>query len=119
MNYWDGVGKMVKFARPCLKCGVLVQGESYCVEHKPVKIRKESPERKSIKQQRYDATYKKLAKYVRDNAIVCHLCGQGWREGDPWEADHIAPGVWGREYDLAPAHRSCNQSRGNKPLPGS
>ena len=107
---------MGRFARPCLKCGVLTTGESYCVEHKPVKIRKETPQRQAIKRERYDSTYKKLAKYVRDNAVFCHLCGQGWRADDPWEADHIAPGVWGREYELAPAHRSCNQRRGNKPI---
>jgi hypothetical protein len=105
---------MGRFPRPCVKCGVLVQGESYCVEHKPVKA--DTPERKAIKQQRYDATYRRLAKHIRMNAELCHLCGGGWREGDPWEADHIAPNTPGMEYALAPAHRSCNQRRGNKPI---
>jgi hypothetical protein len=110
---------MGRFSRPCLKCGILTSGESYCVEHKPVKIRTESPERRARKAQRYDSTYRRLAKYVRLTATRCHLCGEGPRYDDPWEADHLYPDQPGLEYELAPAHRSCNQRRGNKPLIGN
>ena len=95
---------------------MLTSGDSYCAEHKPVKIRNESAERKAVKRERYDSTYKRLSKWVRENTEVCHICGGGWRADDPWEADHLDPGNPDRKYDLAGAHRSCNQKRGNKAI---
>ena len=83
-----------------------------------MKIRHESAERKAIKRERYDATYKRIAKHIRDNTVTCHLCGQGWRPNDPWEADHLYPDDPSRKYELAGAHRSCNQRRGNKKIDG-
>ena len=109
-----------RFNRPCLKCGVLVRGASYCAEHQPVKVRNESPERTAKKRTKYDATYKRIAKFVRTHTEACHICGEGWRPNDPWEADHLYPDDPTRRYELAGAHRSCNQKRGNKPLnPGN
>ena len=65
----------------------------------------------------YQGAYKRLAKIVRDNATYCHICKEGSRLGDPWEADHLYPGTPVTSItQLAPAHRSCNASRGNKPL---
>lgn len=109
---------MGRFARPCLKCGQVTRDGSYCAEHRPVKIRTETPERKAIKRERYDSTYKKLAKHIRQTTEVCHLCGGGWRPDDPWEADHLFPGDPSRKYELAGAHRSCNQKRGDKKITG-
>ena len=108
---------MARFNKPCLTCGRLQRNGSYCEEHQPV--RQESARRKAIKRDRYDATYRKLAKHVRDNTEVCHICGEGWRPNDPWEADHIDPTNPDAKYWLAGAHRSCNQKKGNrKIIPG-
>ena len=101
---------MGRFARPCLKCGVLTSGDSYCAEHKPVKIRNESAERKAVKRERYDSTYKRLSKWVRENTEVCHICGGGWRADDPWEADPLDPGNPDRKYDLAGTYSLSPQS---------
>jgi hypothetical protein len=62
----------------------------------------------------YDTNYRKKAKIIRDTAIYCHLCKEPARPNDPFTADHIVAGD--KESPLAPAHRSCNSSRGNKPL---
>lgn len=101
-----------RFPRPCLTCGVLSNAGSYCLEHKPVKP--ESDRRKAIKAERYDSTYKRLAKWVRETTVTCHICGGPWRPDDPWEADHVRPGDPDAKYLLAGAHRSCNRKKGNK-----
>jgi hypothetical protein len=62
----------------------------------------------------YSGDYKRRAKKVREQAVNCHICGDPARLNDPWEADHIIPGD--NTSPLLPAHRSCNQRRGNKPL---
>jgi hypothetical protein len=103
-----------RFNKPCLKCGVLTKAGSYCETHKPVK--EDSPRRKAIKAERYDSTYKRLAKHVRATTTQCHICGGPWRPNDPWEADHVDPGNPDAKYLLAGAHRSCNQKRGNKKI---
>jgi len=99
-----------RFNRPCLTCGQLTRGGSYCDTHKPVKV--DSPERKAKKAARYGPAYQRLAKQIRQTATRCHLCGGGPRDGDPWEADHVIPGSMAG--GLAPAHRSCNQKKSNK-----
>jgi len=62
---------------------------------------------------------------VRENTTVCWICGEGAREGDPWQADHVVPrslvtdaptGVQEGTPDanisgLLGAHRSCNIKR--------
>jgi hypothetical protein len=62
----------------------------------------------------YSGDYKRRAKAVREQAVNCHICGDPARTNDPWTADHIIAGD--RNSPLAPAHRSCNERRGNKPL---
>jgi 5-methylcytosine-specific restriction endonuclease McrA len=62
----------------------------------------------------YSGDYKRRAKAVRQSAVNCHICGDPARINDPWTADHIIAGD--RNSPLAPAHRSCNERRGNKPL---
>jgi hypothetical protein len=101
-----------RFNRPCLTCGVLTRGTSYCDTHKPVKP--ESERRKQIKRERYDSTYRRLAKHVRETTTVCHICGGGPRLDDPWEADHVNPHDPAMKYVLAGAHRSCNRKKSNK-----
>lgn len=106
-----------RFRRPCLDCGQLAYGNR-CETHQTEWNRKhrtpDTPERKAKKRLYYNSDYRKRAKFVRDNAVLCHLCGEGYRPGDPWQADHLQPG--NPHSPLAPAHRSCNAKRGNKPL---
>lgn len=108
--------KGYNFRAPCLVCGELTRGGNKCEKHKP----QPNPEREAAKALRkrntgqYSGDYRKRAKAVRESAVACHICGQGYRPHDPWQADHLIPGD---PYSpLLPAHRSCNASRGNKPL---
>lgn len=64
----------------------------------------------------YAGDYAARARAVRENAIACHLCGEGKKENDPFEADHVQAGTHGATAELLPAHRSCNRRRSNKPL---
>lgn len=113
-----------KFLKPCLECGVLSRNNR-CDEHQAridqAKERKrDTPERRAKKRSYYNTDYQRRAKHVRDTATHCHICGEGPRGGDPWQADHLEPG--NPTSPLAPAHRSCNAKRGNRPLrrnPGS
>lgn len=102
------------FQRPCLTCGTLSK-QSYCDEHKRKTQPSKSPKRALKKQFLYGGNYKQKAKIVKASPGVCHLCGEGDRGGDPWEADHINPEL-GHYSSLAKAHRSCNRKRGNTPL---
>jgi hypothetical protein len=59
--------------------------------------------------------YRTASAYVRANATRCHLCGNGPRDNDPWQADHLIPVAGGGELGpLLPAHRSCNIARSNR-----
>ena len=62
----------------------------------------------------YSGDYRRRAKIVRDTALLCHICKEGLRLDDPFQADHLIPAD--PNSPLAPAHRSCNIRRGNKPL---
>lgn len=106
----------MRFKRPCLDCGELTSNKSRCDRHQKRIDDLMNARRQEVKRLSgaYSGDYRKRAKEVRDNASICHLCGEGPRVNDPWEADHIYPGV--ADSPLAPAHRSCNQRRGNKPL---
>ena len=64
----------------------------------------------------YSGDYRKRAAQVRATALVCHLCGDGFRLSDPWVADHVDASSHGDIAELRAAHRSCNAKRGNKPL---
>lgn len=63
----------------------------------------------------YAGNYRQRAAAIRAAAHTCWLCGGGPKQEDPWQADHIFPGD--PTSPLAPAHRSCNARRGNKPPP--
>jgi uncharacterized C2H2 Zn-finger protein len=108
------------FNKPCLDCGALSK-KTRCPSCQKGYLEKKDREggyqRRGRKAHLYGGDYTKRAKQVRATAIICHLCGGGAREGAPWvwEADHLYPEL-GNNSPLAPAHRVCNQKRGNKPL---
>jgi 5-methylcytosine-specific restriction protein A len=97
--------------RPCLRCGTLTQSGSLCPDHAAQAERERSKRRGA---RHYDATYRRRAKAVRESAVVCWICGEGARAGDPWTADHVIPGDASPSTPLLPAHRSCNSRRGNR-----
>lgn len=103
-----------KFPKPCLDCGVLTRNGNRCETHQTAVDALHDARRMSVKKLsgQYAGDYRRRAKLVRETAVVCHLCGEGARWGDPWEADHLFPGE--ADSPLLPAHRSCNISRGNK-----
>ena len=59
--------------------------------------------------------YKKAAAAIKATATHCHLCGQAFQNRNEITADHLRAGD--PTSPLAPAHRKCNSSRGNRPLP--
>jgi hypothetical protein len=103
------------FARPCLDCGTLTRTGSRCERHQAI-VNANIDARKA-QRTHYSGSYRSKAKQVRDNAVVCWLCGDGARVNDPWTADHYIP----RDptSPLLPAHRSCNSSRQNTPANGT
>lgn len=104
------------FPRPCIDCGKLTLNANRCDEHK-LRFDKAADlvkrERK-LRSGQYSGSYKRRAAEIRLTAVVCHLCNQGPRLDDPWQADHLIPGD--PNSPLAAAHRSCNAARGNRPL---
>ena len=106
---------MGRFPKPCRVCGQLSLG-NLCQAHQAIEDKLHNLKRDQIKKQtgQYSGDYRKRAAQVRATATVCHICGDGPRFNDPFEADHIEPGVQASE--LKAAHRSCNGQRGNKPL---
>ena len=111
----------MKFPKPCLECGVITTGESRCEKHEQerweiINATRNQRNRFTPKRARphYSGDYAKRAELVRRTAVTCHLCGDTYRANDPWTADHLIAGD--PNSPLAPAHRSCNSRRGNKPL---
>lgn len=108
------------FLKPCIVCGVVSRG-TRCPTHQQeldtinAKKRDSNPERIARKKLLYNSTYRKQAKWVRDTATTCHLCGIPFQPGDAIEADHVDAG--NPFSELKAAHRKCNQSRGSTPLP--
>ena len=108
---------MGRFPKPCLECGALTTGRSYCATHQAQKDQLNALRLQEYKKQRptlYDSDYRRRAKVVRDTAIICHLCNEPAKYNDTFEADHLVAGD--KTSELAAAHRSCNLRRGNKPL---
>lgn len=108
------------FNKPCLVCGVLSRG-TRCPEHQAELNRKkeqhrvETPERKAKKRLLYNnPQYQAARKQLLATATHCHICKKAFTPSDKIEADHLIPGH--PMSPLAPAHRLCNQRRGNKPL---
>lgn len=106
---------MLRFPKPCLDCGQLTDGGSRCQVHQEARDARRTAVRtaktKERKKDYYDADYRKRAKAIRDTAVACHICGDGFRFDDPFQADHVIPGD---RTLLAPAHRSCNARKGDR-----
>ena len=96
--------------KPCLTCGTLTAGLGRCEPCRLAEGRRADGMRP--KREHYAGKYQAEAKRVRDTARICWLCGQGPRDADPWQADHVEPGQVGSP--LLPAHRSCNIRRSNQ-----
>lgn len=103
----------MRFQKPCLDCGALSL-ESRCEVHRKRVEQLRDVRRAEKKKTLYNSSYRKAAAIIRATAITCHICGDGARLNDPWEADHLDAG--NPNSALAAAHRSCNGRRGNKPL---
>lgn len=109
---------MAKFKRPCLICGSL-SFNSHCDVHAAaIKLqrdqRRDTPERRAKKKALYGGDYRKRRASALANATHCHLCNKPFQGYDQVESDHLIPGD--PNSPLLPAHRLCNQQRGNKPL---
>ena len=102
------------FNRPCLDCGVLTNKSNRCPTHDKLHKDKWNNRTKPFRKH-YSGDYYKRARLVRQNAVVCWICKQGYKPDDMWTADHVFPGV--EDSPLLPAHKSCNSRRGNKPPP--
>lgn len=111
---------MSRFPQPCAECGALTSGGSRCdVHERDYRNRRNArsgarTDRQAHKSKLYNYAYRQEAKKIRETATHCHICKQAFVEGDRIEADHLIAGEIGSP--LAPAHRRCNQSRGNRPL---
>lgn len=105
----------MKFNKPCITCGTLTPNQ-YCEPHQAAinQAREKNPNRLAKKRELYNPAYQRASKAIRAAGGVCHLCGEGQRANDPWQADHLEAG--NKNSPLALAHRSCNASRGNKTL---
>ena len=101
------------FRKPCLDCGALSY-DTRCDVHKKRVEQLRDIKRASKKKALYNPEYRKQAAIVRATAISCHICNDGARLNDPWQADHLVAGD--PNSPLAAAHRSCNAKRGDKPL---
>lgn len=106
---------MPRFMQPCLDCGKLSRNGSRCDAHQKVKKKQWDAPKAARKRAtgQYGGDYRKRARLIRETAVYCWLCGGEPRTDDPMQADHVIPGD--PMSPLAPAHRSCNAARGNKP----
>lgn len=109
---------MGRFPKPCLDCGELTTGGNRCDEHEYLVQQLHNVKRAAVKKAtgQYSGSYRARAKLIRETALLCHLCGDGARVNDPWVADHLVAGSSGDNSVLLPAHKSCNEKRGNKPV---
>lgn len=103
--------------QPCLDCGQLTIKGNRCEAHQKQRNQVHDAKRAAVKKAtgQYSGGYQTKARKVRETAVACWICGEGYRPHDPWQADHVNPAEHGANAVLLPAHASCNQSRGNKP----
>ena len=101
-----------KFNVPCLDCGQLTRGRNRCDHHYRLYLVKYEATRN---RQHYKGDYQRRAKQVRDYASVCWLCLQPFTDRSQIEADHYYPSD--PQSPLLPAHKTCNNKRGNTPPP--
>lgn len=113
---------MGNFRKPCIECGRISYGtrcEDCEAKHNTARnaARDSDPRRIARKKEYYDSNYRRQAKWIRQTATTCHLCGVPFQPGDSIEADHVEPG--NKNSQLLPAHRLCNQRKGNKVTPST
>lgn len=104
------------FMKPCIDCGQLTR-TTRCEQHtKQLNQAKEqardTPERRAKKRTMYGWQYQQARKALKATATECWICRQPFTPNDRIEADHLTPGD--PHSPLAPAHRRCNQARGDK-----
>ena len=108
---------MSRFPKPCLTCGVLTTGASYCVTH-IIPIQEKEKQRQAIRKRGRtiynDSNYRRQRAYLKATATHCHICKQPFTDRSQITADHLIPGQI--DSPLAAAHALCNSRRGNKPL---
>lgn len=107
---------MGRFAQPCLDCGKVTRNGARCPKHAAVKEAQWDAPKAARKRAtgQYAGDYRKRARLIRETAQYCWICGGPVDLYDPMQADHVIPGD--PDSPLAPAHRSCNAARGNKPM---
>ena len=108
---------MSRFPKPCLVCGQLTTGASYCTTHLAIVTERERIRQNARKQGRTlynDARYRKIRAYLKATATHCHICKQPFINRNDITADHLIPGDINSPLDAA--HSLCNSRRGNKPL---
>lgn len=103
--------------QPCLDCGRPTTGARcslHRARHDRQRNRTASLRRSNGEgaNRPYDGDYVKRAAEVRASTHRCWICGEGWRQEDPWQADHVDAG--NPFSQLLGAHRSCNIGRANK-----
>ena len=111
----------MRLPRPCLKCNRLHRDRGdYCSSCRTEYQRKResNPYRMAKKKMMYGGNYparraSMVAETINNN-LPCHICKQHFLTATEITADHLIPGD--PNSPLAPAHKSCNSSRGNKPL---
>lgn len=104
----------MKFPKPCLKCGKLgAPGYAYCLLHETER-RKAIDDKKNARPLYRSTAYRNARKLIKDTATHCHLCGEAFTNREDITADHLIAGD--PASPLAPAHRTCNSSRGNKKI---
>lgn len=109
----------MKFPRPCLECQKLhIDYGDYCAACRREVQRRinNNPNRRARKQALYSSAYRAAAKIIKANATHCHICKQPFESRADITADHIIAGD--ANSPLAPAHKTCNSARGNRPLEG-
>lgn len=110
------------FRTPCLNCGQLTTGSSYCPKHLAI-VKAKSANRLNIlhsistKRDKYKGDYAKQAKAIKkaalDSNADCPLCGKPLSIGGSIHADHIYPEL-GADSPLQAVHASCNLRKGNR-----
>ena len=111
---------MSRFPKPCLVCGTITTGASYCSTHQTQVDEKEKLRQAIRKRGRTlynDPNYRRVRAWLRATATHCHLCQQPFIDRNDITADHLIPGD--PQSPLLPAHSLCNSRRGNKPLDNS
>jgi hypothetical protein len=105
--------------KPCLDCGTPSDGNR-CPKchgaHTLARNTKQTGDRKmNGGRPQYAGGWAAYSKAIRQTATTCHLCGQGPKPDDPWQADHLIPAAEGGGAGPArAAHRSCNIRRANR-----